>query len=72
MGRQPQKTKIAGSGGLEEAHWKLHGRVLEEEVLNWSGKGTQKKGHVSGFLKDQILSKNLTIKKYKEEKENTL
>lgn len=57
--------------GLEKTCWKPHGRVEKEEVLNQSGKGAQKKGHMSDALKDQMTRKNLIIKKYKKEKEDT-
>ena len=54
--------------GLEKICWKLHGRAEKEEVLNQSGKGAQKKGHVSDALKDQMTRKNLIIKKYEKER----
>ena len=57
---------------LEKTCWKLHGRVEKEEVFNESGKGAQKKGRVSDALKDQMIRKNLIIKEYKKEKEDTL
>ena len=57
---------------LEKTCWKLHGRVEKEEVFNQSGKGAQKKGCVSDALKDQMIRKNLIIKEYKKEKEDTL